>query len=111
MTDDEKLLLNRIKDLAEATYTQNRYSFSQFLTVEEQTLIYSIRNEIKHVDYDFFGGYEVSYNPTNKAVVMNYVGNLALKPSSNLFNIVNKMKNETSISHYTNKTNSRNYDS
>ena len=60
MTDDEKLLLNRIKDLAEATYTQNRYSFSQFLTVEEQTLIYSIRNEIKHVDYDFFGGFETS---------------------------------------------------
>lgn len=60
MTEDEKLLLNRIKDLAEATYTQNRYSFSQFLTVEEQTLIYSIRNELKHVDYDFFGGFEGS---------------------------------------------------
>lgn len=60
MTEDEKLLLNRIKDLADATYNQSRYSFSQFLTVEEQTLIYSIRNEIKHVHYDFFGGYETS---------------------------------------------------
>jgi len=56
MQEEDKLFLNRIKDLAEGSYTQNRYTFTQFLTVEEQALVESIRADIKHVDYDFYGG-------------------------------------------------------
>ena len=58
MNDDEKLLISRIKDLANATYNQNRYSFTNFLTIDEQAVIDTIRSEIKHVDYSFFGGHE-----------------------------------------------------
>lgn len=58
MNDEEKLLINRIKDLCESSYTQNRYTFSQFLTVEEQAAIEQISSEIRHADYEFFGGHE-----------------------------------------------------
>lgn len=58
MNDEEKLLINRIKDLANSSYNQNRYTFSQFLTVEEQGIVESIRVEIKHVAYEFYGGNE-----------------------------------------------------
>lgn len=56
MTDDESLFLNRIKDLARACYTQNRYSFSNFLSMEEQSFILTHQSEINYVDYDFYGG-------------------------------------------------------
>lgn len=59
MNDEEKLFINRIKDLAKASYTQNRYTFTNFLTPDEQTLVDAIRPEIKHVDYDYFGGSKV----------------------------------------------------
>lgn len=58
MQEEDKVFLNRIKDLANISYTQNRYSFSNFLSVDEQALIDTIRSEIKHVDYEFFGGSE-----------------------------------------------------
>lgn len=58
MQEEDKVFLNRIKDLANISYTQNRYSFSNFLSVDEQALIDTIRSEIKHVDYEFFGGNE-----------------------------------------------------
>lgn len=58
MADEEKIFINRIKDLANSTYNQNRYNFSSFLSPDEQGLVDSIRSEIKHVDYDFFGGHE-----------------------------------------------------
>lgn len=58
MKDDEVLLLNRIKDLARACYTQNRYSFSSFLSVEEQSLILMHQSDINYVDFDLYGGCE-----------------------------------------------------
>lgn len=58
MNDEEKLFINRIKDLAKASYTQNRYTFSSFLTLDEQALVDTIRPDIRHVDYSYFGGYE-----------------------------------------------------
>lgn len=58
MNSEEKLLISRIKDLAEASYSQNRYTFSHFLTPEELAIVDSMRSELKHVDYDFYGGHE-----------------------------------------------------
>ena len=58
MSDEDKLFINKIKDLAQSSYNQNRYTFTPFLTVEEQALVDTIRSEIKHVDYRFFGGHE-----------------------------------------------------
>lgn len=56
--NEDKIFTNHIKDLANASYNQNRYAFSEFLTPEEQGLVDSIRADIKHVDYELFGGHE-----------------------------------------------------
>lgn len=53
VSSEEKIFLNHIKDLASASYNQNRYAFSEYLSLEEQALIDTIRSEIKHVNYDF----------------------------------------------------------
>lgn len=58
MKNEDTILINRIKDLAKASFSQNRYTFSNFLTLEEQALIYSNRSEINYIDFDFFGGHE-----------------------------------------------------
>lgn len=59
MNNDDLLFINRIKDLANASYTQNRFTFSNFLTIEEQTIIHSISSEIKFVKHELFGGHEI----------------------------------------------------
>lgn len=58
MKNDELLFINRIKDLAKTAYNQNRYTFSNFLTVEEQTIIESQKSEISYCPYEYFGGHE-----------------------------------------------------
>lgn len=58
MNDEEKLFTSRIMDLAKASYNQNRYTFSWFLTPEEQMTVDSLRSELKHLDYDYYGGHE-----------------------------------------------------
>ena len=51
--------IKRIKDLAQASYTQNRYTFTKFLSADELTLVDQIKSELKHVDYSTFGGHEI----------------------------------------------------
>ena len=51
--------IKRIKDLAQASYTQNRYTFTKFLSADELTLVDQIRADLKHVDYCAFGGHEM----------------------------------------------------
>jgi len=58
MQDDEKIFLNRIMDLAKASYSQNRYTFSTFLTVDEQSLIDRNASELRFAGYELFGGNE-----------------------------------------------------
>ena len=58
MNDEDKLLVSRIMDLARASYNQNRYTFSWFLSLDEQALVDTLRSELKHVDHDFFGGHD-----------------------------------------------------
>lgn len=58
MNTDDRIFINRIKDLANVTYTQNRYTFSHFLTIDEQGLIDQIESEIRHVPHELYGGNE-----------------------------------------------------
>lgn len=58
MNNDDKIFLNHIKDLADTAYNQNRYTFSNFLTVDEQAMIDTIRPEIKYIHSEFYGGYD-----------------------------------------------------
>lgn len=51
--------IKRIKDLAQASYTQNRYTFTKFLSADELTVVDQIRADLKHVDYCAFGGHEM----------------------------------------------------
>lgn len=57
--NDTEFEIKRIKDLAEASYKQNRYTFTKFLSADELTLVDQIRVDIKHVDYCTFGGHEM----------------------------------------------------
>jgi len=51
--------IKRIKDLAEASYSQNRYTFTKFLSAEELSLVDQIKSDIKYVDFSTFGGHEM----------------------------------------------------
>ena len=54
--DEDKLLKARIKELAEASFSQNRYIFSHFLGAAELTVFYDMAASLSFVDYDTFGG-------------------------------------------------------
>jgi len=58
MKDEDKIFLNRIMDLAKASFNQSRYTFSTFLTVDEQMLIDQAASDFKFVSYELFGGNE-----------------------------------------------------
>ena len=55
---EDELFIKRVQDLAQISYNQNRYTFSHFLTLGEQTLIDSNAGLIAHVKYELFGGHE-----------------------------------------------------
>ena len=54
--DEDKLFRARMKELAQASFRQNRYTFSHFLSVAELTELYSMASLLEYVDYDTFGG-------------------------------------------------------
>lgn len=54
--DGDKLFKARIKELAEASYRQNRYTFSHFLGAAELTMFYDMAPSLSFVDHDTFGG-------------------------------------------------------
>lgn len=54
--DEDKLFRARIKELAQASFRQNRYTFSHFLSVAELTELYDMAPLLEYVDYDTFGG-------------------------------------------------------
>lgn len=60
MTDEDRLFVNRIKDLANISYNQNRFTFSNFLTIDELMLFESVSQELKFVEHKLFGGYDDS---------------------------------------------------
>ena len=55
MADEENMLKKRFAELAERAYSKNIYTYTEFLSPAEQTLL---RFSIKGVPYHFEGGYE-----------------------------------------------------
>lgn len=54
--DEDKLFRARMKELAQASFRQNRYTFSHFLSVAELTKLHDMASVLEFVDYDTFGG-------------------------------------------------------
>lgn len=57
--DDNKLLRARLLELAKASYQQNRYTFSNFLSPSELVVLDELAVDLKYVDYECFGGNEI----------------------------------------------------
>lgn len=57
--DDNQLLKARIQELAKASYQQNRYTFTSFLTPAELTVVDELAKELSYIDFETFGGHEI----------------------------------------------------
>ena len=57
--DEEKLLGRRFIELAEASETQNRYTYTDFLGLAELDVFHRTLREIHHIPYALFGGHEL----------------------------------------------------
>ncbi len=58
--NEDSILKARLKDLATRSYKQNVYTYTGFLTPAELSLLEDIREDIRFVDYETFGGYELA---------------------------------------------------
>ncbi len=56
MSTEEELFKNRIRDLADKSYRENRYTFTNFLTLYEQSLFFETEREINFAGPIIFGG-------------------------------------------------------
>ena len=52
------LLKKRLMELAEKSFRNNQYVFTNFLNMAEMNAFYEIRKEISHVPFTAFGGTE-----------------------------------------------------
>lgn len=55
----ESFLKNRFKDLAERSYKNNQYTFTQFLSLSDISEFYEISRELSFAKYEIFGGNEL----------------------------------------------------
>ena len=60
MTDDEQLLYKRLIELSNRAYQNNIYTFSDFLSLSQQEVLYQAARDkaFAPIKYDLFGGYE-----------------------------------------------------
>ena len=56
---DEQILTGRICDLAKRAYTQNIYTYTNFLSPSELSLLDDIRKDISYIHVEAFGGNEL----------------------------------------------------
>lgn len=56
--DETSVLVARIKELAKASYQQNRYTFSNFLSASDLVVLDDLRSELSYVKYTLWGGSE-----------------------------------------------------
>lgn len=54
----EELFEKRILDLANQSFCQGRYTFSNFLDLYEQSMFSSLKSQIRGIPWQCFGGYE-----------------------------------------------------
>ena len=58
MNKEEQIAFNKLKDLAELTFYNDRITFSDFLNLNEQMLFLTNNNTFSNVKHEFLGGYE-----------------------------------------------------
>lgn len=58
MEKEEQILKKRIMDLATRSYQENRYIYSQFLSLEQQNTLHVMEREIAFCPHSLFGGNE-----------------------------------------------------
>lgn len=59
MTED-KIIKARLTDLAKTAYNQNIYTYSTFLSLEEQALLTEIEEDLAYIHHTLFGGNELA---------------------------------------------------
>lgn len=57
--DEEQIVKSRLKDLGDRAYRQGAYTYSNFLTPAELSLLEELRNELSYVGYKTYGGMEL----------------------------------------------------
>lgn len=57
--NDEQILKGRLTDLAKRAYTQNIYTYSNFLSPAELATFEDIRNELSYIACEMYGGNEL----------------------------------------------------
>ena len=57
--NDEQILKGRLTDLAKRAYSQNIYTYSNFLSPAELALFEDIRSEVSYIRCEIFGGNEL----------------------------------------------------
>lgn len=58
--NDEQILKGRLMDLANRAYKQNTYTYSNFLSAVELSLLEGIRDDLSFIHYECFGGNKLS---------------------------------------------------
>ncbi|MDD6071786.1 MAG: YlmH/Sll1252 family protein [Clostridiales bacterium] len=57
---EEQILKGRLADLAKRAYNQNIYTYSNFLSAAELSILDEMHNDISYIHYETFGGNELS---------------------------------------------------
>lgn len=58
--NDDQILKGRLLDLAKRSYNQNIYTYSNFLSVAELSLLEDLKDDLSYIHYECFGGNELS---------------------------------------------------
>lgn len=58
--NEDQILKGRLLDLAKRSYKQNIYTYSNFLSVAELSLLEDLKDELSYIRYECFGGNELS---------------------------------------------------
>ena len=57
---EEQLLIKRIQEMAKAAYYKNILNHTDFLNLNEISIVHSLRKDLPKIDYEFYGGFEGS---------------------------------------------------
>ena len=60
MTKEEQQTGKRLLDLARTAYQRGIVTYSDFLNLNEQNILYDIRRELSYLKVESFGGYETA---------------------------------------------------
>lgn len=58
--NDDQILKGRLLDLAKRSYNQNIYTYSNFLSAAELSLLEDLKDDLSYIHYECFGGNELA---------------------------------------------------